>query len=410
MRSIRSIIFLHLFWIIFAFSSVVSGVAYYLTNEAIRQFAVKDAITELEFVISNIRANYSHELQYLDTLANIDGFQPFNKETAVSMVKRFLLYENLFGSMHLYAKNGELIFAEKRSSLPKYTIESNFYKKQEPEFIALAKQVLDKKRPAASETFFTSSGDLYQTYITPVFADKEHKNIFGLLSGGVFPRRQKIDHMLAGLKLGQDNFILISDSHGRLMGNDGITEAEVLHSLKPHINRAMQVYFAINKAKAGKTSLPPALLDYKIKIGAAQFILMSLPIQELRLIVTIGLSTGLIDQKQEELTHRLLVALILGLLFSLFGSILAGERLAKPFREIAETINKINIGNFAARVTYNKDDEIGQLSKVINTIAEKIEKSEYLGNLWSNESELAEPADAGTPGLQPDNENAKNVG
>jgi signal transduction histidine kinase len=109
---------------------------------------------------------------------------------------------------------------------------------------------------------------------------------------------------------------------------------------------------------------------------------------ELKLVVTIGVNTHRIDQKTRELSYRLLVALVLGLLLSVFASVFVGDRLAKPFRQIAKTINEINVGNFAARVNYEEDDEIGHLSQRINTLAEKIQKSDYLGNLWSNEAEL----------------------
>src|SRR6185295_19340976 len=136
-----------------------------------------------------------------------------------------------------------------------------------------------------------------------------------------------------------------------------------------------------------KDSAPSALINSDAKVGKNRFILMSLPLQELKLVVTVGFSTALTDQKQQELAHRLLVAMVAGLLFALFGSILVGNRLSRPFRDIAGTVSKINNGNFAARVQYDKNDEIGALSGLINTLAEKIEKSEYLGNLWSHEGE-----------------------
>jgi len=86
-----------------------------------------------------------------------------------------------------------------------------------------------------------------------------------------------------------------------------------------------------------------------------------------------------------------LVALVLGLVLSLVASIVVGDRLAKPFRQVADAVNQINNGNFSARVTYAGEDEIGYLSKTINALAEKIQKSEYLGNLW--QTEKLEPDD-----------------
>jgi HAMP domain-containing protein len=385
---------------------VVTAVACYLTSEAITQFAVRDATNALNFVINNIRSTYSHELQYLDTLANGDGFCPFRKEVAQDFARDFLLYENMFATMHMYAANGDLIFAEKRPSVPAYVIEANFYQKPDAAYIKLARTVLEQERPAASETFFTSSNDLYQTYITPVFTGRDHKKIFGLLSGGVFPHRQKVDRLLSGLKLGQDNFILITDSHGRLMASDGIAEAQVQGALKPYIEKAVQTFYKAGEARSRNQAAPPTLVDLRLKIGASRFVFMSLPIKELQLVVSVGMSTSIIDRKQEELFHRLLVALVMGLLFSLFASILIGERLSRPFRNIVSTVEKINMGNFAARADYSKNDEIGALSGLINTLAEKIEKSEYLGNLWSNESKAGPEPAGSNPGAADNNPGA----
>jgi methyl-accepting chemotaxis protein len=133
----------------------------------------------------------------------------------------------------------------------------------------------------------------------------------------------------------------------------------------------------------------------RLVLGQKSFIVMSLPITDLKLVVTLGFNMRPIDQKTRELSNRLFFALIVGFLFSLFASVLVGNRLSKPFREMAHTVNEINIGNFSARTGYKGNDEIGYLSERINTLAEKIEKSEYLGNLWSNEAELAAQKEIG---------------
>jgi methyl-accepting chemotaxis protein len=123
---------------------------------------------------------------------------------------------------------------------------------------------------------------------------------------------------------------------------------------------------------------------------------MSLPIPELKLIVTFGLNTNRIDEKTHELSYRLLLSLVGGLVLSIVASLIVGERLAKPFREIADTINKINTGNFSARVEHVSNDEIGYLSERINILAAKISKSEYLGNLWSTETEIEGERETGS--------------
>ena len=361
-----------------------------MTTDSIRQFVISDASTSLSFITSNIEANYKSDLTALDQIASIEGFLPFDQTVARGVVKEFLEFPNVFATVHMYSKEGPLLFAEKRNAtgVGSYTPKSDFHQK-DAAFVSMAEQVIEQKQPRASETLFTNSGTIYQTYITPVYQDKQKQHVFGILSGGVFPHWQKIDYLLEGLRLGQDNFILITDSRGHLIASDGITVKDAVSSVQSHADRAAQYFFV-------KFANPlQVFVSESVHVGRSAFIVMSLPIPDLKLLVTLGVNTQRIDQKTRDLSYRLLVALVLGLLLSLFASVYVGDRLAKPFREIAKTINEINVGNFAARVKYEDDDEIGHLSEKINTLADKIQKSEYLGNLWSNETEIEQQETGG---------------
>lgn len=364
----------------------MSGFAYLLTAEAIRQFALTDASTSLSSIVKNLESNYKSDLLDLDQIASIDGFFPFEEGSARAIVKDFLGLPNIFTTVHMYRTDGSLVFAERRASpsdTAAYHPKPNFYQK-DPEFIALARKVIEQKHPIASQSFFTRGGVLYQTYITPLFEDGKKQKVAGILSGGVFPRLKKIDYLVKGLKLAQDNFILVTDGHGNLIVADGIAERDANVSLQSQKARAAQHFFPEGRSPPHDAQV---LVQERIDMGNRSFIIMSLPIPDLMFVVTLGLNTHPIDDKSRELSYRLFLALIIGLLLSLFASILVGERLAKPFRDIASTIGEINKGNFSARTRYSGDDEIGHLSERINTLAEKIEKSEFLGNLWSNEKE-----------------------
>jgi methyl-accepting chemotaxis protein len=376
--------------VIIIFFGVVSAVAYYLTNEAMRQFVISDSTTSLSFIINNVKANYGADLKTLDELSVMHGFLPFEQSEAQETLKDFLAFPNIYNTVHMYRADGELVFAERRSTMGPYTPKHNFRQKNK-QFIELADRVIKEKKSHASEVFYSPNGTLYQTYVTPVFVDKEKRQIYGVLSGAVFPRLQSIEHLLHGLQLGQDNFILITDSNGRFLTSDGINEKDATSSIQEHTDHATQRFFS----KTEKVD-PTAFVDYHEDLGPNQYIVISLPIDELKLVVTLGVNTHRIDAKNKELTYRLLVALVLGLVLSLVASIVVGDRLAKPFRQVADAINQINNGNFAARVTYAGDDEIGYLSKTINALAEKIQKSEYLGNLWH--TERLHPGDGETSG------------
>ena len=382
MRSIRSIIFFNLFWILIVFFSIVAGTAYCLTNNALMQFAVADTTRSLTFVISNIRTNYTNDLRALDDIARMEGFVPFARQEAQRIIKEFLQFQNVFSTIHMYRKEGDLIFAEQRAGVPEYVIEASFRQKNK-RYIALVESVLAQKLPLASETFYTPSGKLYQTYVTPVFADKEKRTVFGVLSGAVFPRWQSLDKLLKGLKLGKDNFILVTDHAGRLIASDGISPQAVYQSIKPHTDQATARFFSAGRETRPAPSNQLAVVGKRTMVGSSSYIVTSLPIPELKLVVTLGVSRKLIERKESELSHRLLVAAVLGLFLSLFASIIVGERLAKPFRSMVSTMTKINAGDLSARIPYDKEDEIGSLSGLVNTVAGKIAKSEQLRSLWN---------------------------
>ncbi len=410
MRSIQSIIFIRLFGVILIFFCVVAAVAYFLTNEAMRQFVVSDSTTSLSFVINNVKNNYESDLKALDQISVMKGFLPFDEWRAHEVLKDFLEFPNIYNTVHMYRSDGPLLFAERRATMGPYNPKRNYLQKN-PEFIELAQKVIAEKKSYASEVFYSPNKTLYQTYVTPVFQDGTKEKVFGILSGAVFPRLQRIDYLLHGLQLGQDNFILITDSSGRFITSDGITDKEAASSIQEHTDKATRHFFSepidVEQGDSAKspigtqTPLDPsrhaghahgevvlkkvAFIDHSIKMGNYSYIVLSLPIDELRLLVTLGVNTHRIEAENKELSYRLLVALVLGLLMSLAASAVLGERLSKPFRQIADATNEINEGNFAARVTYKGDDEIGYLTTTINSMAEKIQKNEYLGNLWHTE-------------------------
>ncbi|MBK9143088.1 MAG: HAMP domain-containing protein [Candidatus Melainabacteria bacterium] len=414
MRSIQSIIFIRLFAVVIIFFGVVAGVAYVLTLEATTRFVVSDATTSLSFIINNVRTNYESDLTALDEISCMEGLLPFDEPVARSVVNKFLRFPNIFGTVHLYRADGELVFAKRRSNMGSYGYKQNFHEK-DPDFISQAEKVIREKRPAASDVIFSPKGTLYQTYITPVFSDEKKEHVFGILSGGVFPRLQRIDHLLSGLKLGDENFILITDSHGHFITSDGITEAEST-SIKAHTDLASKRYFGASAVTTGASGQTPGqsagqtpgqsagqtpgqsagqtpgrsggktpLINNSLTVGDGNYIVISMPIDELKLVMTFGVNTHRIEANSKDLSYRLLVALVIGLLLTLVSSFFIGDRLARPFREIADAINRINRGDLSARVEYSGEDEIGFLGRAVNALCEKISKSEYLGNLWSIE-------------------------
>lgn len=271
-------------------------------KQSINQFVVSDASTSLSFIINNVKTNYEYNLMALDEIASMEGFLPFDAKTARTVVRDFLEFPNIFNTVHMYRSDGTLLFAERRSSMGPYNPKPNFNLK-DPEFIALAKRVIEEKHSRASDVLVSSSGTLYQTYVTPVFSDRERKHVFGILSGGIFPRLQRLDYLLHGLQLGQDNFILITDSNGHFLTSDGISDKDATTYIQKYTDQAVERFYGKTAGQSNRT-----LINYRIPMGKVSYIVMSLPIQELKLIVTLGVNTQRIDAKSRELSYRLLVA------------------------------------------------------------------------------------------------------
>ena len=68
------------------------------------------------------------------------------------------------------------------------------------------------------------------------------------------------------------------------------------------------------------------------------------------------------------------------ILFVIFSSSYFINSIVNPVSEIAETARRIAQGDFAARLEKKNDDEIGELSDVINYMAEELANSEKLKN------------------------------
>ena len=79
-----------------------------------------------------------------------------------------------------------------------------------------------------------------------------------------------------------------------------------------------------------------------------------------------------------------LATIVMGATVTVFGSILGviiARALARPLTLVADTASEISRGNLSARVTLNREDEIGQLGQVFNSMADEL--SGMVGQLES---------------------------
>ena len=339
MRSIHGTLFRYIALVWLLGLVIVTGAAYVVGKRSLEQFSRDDYQSLIASVAHHIETSFQEELQALDQVAGMSAFQPFDRPAARTTVAAFLGFDNIFSTIHVYEPDGTLAFAEKRPSVTAYQIEGNFHNKADADYVRRAEQVLATGKPLASPTYYTSSGELYQTYLVPIINDGK---AVGLLSGGVFPDLSGLEKWIEGLKLGDDNFLEITDSSGRV----------VAHSGRP----------------------------------AHTYETYSATIPSLNFVVKLGASTARLEARLSEWLKILVIIFAVGVLVNLVITTWIGRRLSRPFAEIRAKLDALEQGDFRVRLaTRARSDEIGVLSEKIQKISDRIETHQMLGEFWAGD-------------------------
>jgi len=83
----------------------------------------------------------------------------------------------------------------------------------------------------------------------------------------------------------------------------------------------------------------------------------------------------------EQLNIALIIIFALGFLFSAIGTFFISRSITDPIKNLSISVASIGKGNYAARATENREDEIGSLAKTVNIMAEGLEEKETVRNL-----------------------------
>ena len=112
-----------------------------------------------------------------------------------------------------------------------------------------------------------------------------------------------------------------------------------------------------------------------------------------------------------------MVTALLVLLLASLASMVFARRLANPLRGMADSAKRIAAGDYAARVSMDRSDEIGELARDFNAMAEALQKNRDARQRWTAEisHELRTPIavmraelDALEDGVRPVNADALN--
>ncbi len=81
------------------------------------------------------------------------------------------------------------------------------------------------------------------------------------------------------------------------------------------------------------------------------------------------------------LTTALIIIFGFGLAFSIAGTLIISRSITEPIKNLNDSVAAIGSGDFSARATTQRDDEIGMLSQAVNLMAEGLEEKEKVRNL-----------------------------
>ena len=384
MRSIRTILFSWFSIFMVGLFLVTGGVLYSVTQRLLTQFFIEDNSQALGFIVQNVRAHYAKSLQALDKLSNLEGFSPFNPSRANENVRHFLENDNLFGRVELYSTDGTLLVEHVRDSDNAYKVKGNLFKEWDKRFVDTAKHVVEAGKPFATPTFRHSNGQIHQSYMVPVF-DRAH-HVTGLLVGAVYYDESRFRSFMEGLKLGEHNFLLMTDVEGDLLAQDGLTPGAAhtdLHaaSVQPQIQQASNAFFHSGRRRSDELWIDSVTFQKE-----GRYFLLALPIEPFKLILTLAASDDAVIRKEAVLMKWMLATFAVGLVLSFFASSYLSKVLSKPFLLLIRAHERLHRGDLSVRVSYDKSNEIGELCDSFNRLSQKIDKARILGNLWGTDS------------------------
>lgn len=194
---------------------------------------------------------------------------------------------------------------------------------------------------------------------------RQAKKVNGFISGSNEPNKQLMDK-LAFLDESFDTRIWLFDQAGKIiatsMKNEVVTGKAVASSIA---GKVLQGKSAVSELQI--EGLQDPMLSVAVPWGAGQQIyggiILHAPIEG-------------IERTISQMRETILWATLFGVLLSTIMVSYLSWSISRPLKKIEKTASEIGRGNYGERVHVEKPDEIGDLAKTINTLAERLENVE----------------------------------
>jgi two-component system phosphate regulon sensor histidine kinase PhoR len=138
------------------------------------------------------------------------------------------------------------------------------------------------------------------------------------------------------------------------------------HSMDNHLNRK-EVQEAI-KGNIGKDTR----FSTNLKVD---FLYLAVPLDSEKIIVRVSVPLFQLNKIDRIIIVYTVLGILLGILFTIILALRFSSTITRPIKELISVSKEIAAGNFSKRASTRSNDEIGQLAKVFNETASKLENT-----------------------------------
>jgi hypothetical protein len=383
LKSIRGLIFNHFFAAMTALFTLFAAITYFTISYYLERMSIAASQVVVSNVGTSIRSQIQGRLQNFDTLSALGVLNPPQDSAAAwRTVNSFLGHEMLISTIHVYHRDGKLLFSAKRSSFPEYVPEADF-RKMKPSFIDLVEEVIRTGRPKLSEIYSGQRKRNYEIYVAPLFADSGREHVWGVMSAAIFPHATDLSYMLEGLSLSKDNSLLLTDLTGNVVLQNGNVFGDADAS-----NVAFRRHW--------KTKLMPKVLKWAASLEGQDgslymvhnesnqpYIAVSRYIPHSKALIHLFIDRRPLDEQRKDLLFFVFGCYVLSLIVGVFVAKALSKRLAGPVEGIAETIAHYRRGHFSYRTVHDSKDEFQELFSSLRDLGDKIEREHFIHALWN---------------------------
>lgn len=309
---------------------------------------------------SHVRGAVERGTASLEAVATTLAARSLDPPRMAPVLDLSLHIQPTFRSIYAYDAEGKVLLRRYRASeapagpgTPERS--ATLAEKDDAEFQASAAAVLADGESRTLALRRHRGGDLFLPCLVAVIGANGKPR--GLLSGAVSAGGEGFDTMLAGLAPGAGGWVALTDADGAVL------------AASPHAPR-----------QRGQLAPPSS----EVRATATM--------DDLGLRAVVALPTAEAYAALPGALGNLVLAALAALLIGGAAGVVLALRVTAPLGELVQGIRRVEEGVLGHRVQVDGEDEVAEVSRAFNRLAETLARHEMLGAIWAEVSDDEAPA------------------